>query len=290
MPYPSNPKVIDLMFGLPDPEPAMKAYESFKPLYRDKESRDFKMPAQYMFKDIPDLPSAKEDRMAWVIAQMDKHHIERALIGCSDQPGMHDEALKRFPDRFIFDVPTDPNGGVDEVRRVKKLIKQYDAKAVSVFPCGCNPQVPINDKRLFVTYAMCAELGLPIFVNVGVPGPRFPMGPQMTELVDEVCWFFPELKFVMRHGSEPWEELAVKLMLKYPNLYYSTSAFAPRYYPKAVIDYANSRGGDKVLYAGYFPMGLSLDRIFGELKDVPFSDKVWPKFLYENAKKVLGLS
>ncbi len=34
----------------------------------------------------------------------------------------------------------------------------------------------------------------------------------------------------------------VKLMLKWPNLYYSTSAFAPKHYPKAIIDYANSRG------------------------------------------------
>ena len=57
----------------------------------------------------------------------------------------------------------------------------------------------------------------------------------------------------------------MKLMLKWPNLYYSTSAFAPRYYPKAIIDYANTRGADKVMYAGYFPMGLSLDRIMREL-------------------------
>jgi predicted TIM-barrel fold metal-dependent hydrolase len=115
------------------------------------------------------------------------------------------------------------------------------------------------------------------------------MAPQRVELVDEVCWFFPELKFVMRHGAEPWADLAVKLMLKYPNLFYSTSAFAPRHYPKAILDYANSRGADKILYAGYFPMGLSLDRIFAELRDVPFADKVWPKFLYENAKKLLKL-
>ncbi len=85
------------------------------------------------------------------------------------------------------------------------------------------------------------------------------------ELLDEVCWFFPELTIVMRHGAEPWEDLAVKLMLKWPNLYYSTSAFAPKYYPQAIIDYANTRGADKVMYAGYFPMGLTLDRIFSEL-------------------------
>ena len=75
---------------------------------------------------------------------------------------------------------------------------------------------------------------------------------------------FPDLVFVTRHGCEPWADLAVKLMLKWPNLYYSTSAFAPKYYPKAIVDYANTRGADKIMYAGYFPMGLSLERIIPE--------------------------
>ena len=71
----------------------------------------------------------------------------------------------------------------------------------------------------------------------------------------------------MRHGAEPWEELAVKLMLKWPGLYYMPSAFAPKYYPKAIIDYANTRGADKIMYAGYYPMGLSLERIFTEMPE-----------------------
>jgi predicted TIM-barrel fold metal-dependent hydrolase len=122
-----------------------------------------------------------------------------------------------------------------------------------------------------------------------VPGPRVPMAPQHVELIDEVCYFFPELRFIMRHGAEPWEALAVKLMIKYPNLYYSTSAFAPKHYPKAIIDYANTRGADKIIYAGYFPMGLSLERIFADLDQVPFKDHVWPKFLRENAIRALKL-
>ncbi len=100
---------------------------------------------------------------------------------------------------------------------------------------------------------------------------------------DRVCYDFPELRIVMRHGAEPWEDLAVKLMLKWPGLYYMTSAFAPKYYPKAIIEYANTRGADKIMYAGYYPMGLSLERIFTEMPDVPFRDHVWPKFLRENA-------
>ena len=100
---------------------------------------------------------------------------------------------------------------------------------------------------------------------------------------------FPELVFVTRHGCEPWTELMVKLMVKWPNLYYSTSAFAPRYYPRDILDYANTRGADKLIYAGYFPMGLSLERIMTEMRAVPLKDEVWPKFLRDNASRVLRL-
>ena len=115
------------------------------------------------------------------------------------------------------------------------------------------------------------------------------MGPQKVERIDEVCWFFPELTFVMRHGAEPWTDLAVKLMLKWPNLYYMTSAFAPKHYPKTILDFANTRGSRKIMYAGYWPMGLSLERIFAELPHVPLHDDVWPRFLRENAIEVFSL-
>jgi predicted TIM-barrel fold metal-dependent hydrolase len=81
----------------------------------------------------------------------------------------------------------------------------------------------------------------------------------------------------------------VKLMLKWPNLYYSTSAFAPKHYDQRIIDYANTRGADRVIYAGYFPMGLTLERIFNDMPHVPFNDDVWPKFLRDNAARVLGV-
>jgi predicted TIM-barrel fold metal-dependent hydrolase len=123
------------------------------------------------------------------------------------------------------------------------------------------PQRSIDDAGCYPLYAACCELGIPVFVNVGVPGPRFPMAPQHVEHLDRVLYDFPELVVVMRHGGEPWEALAVKLMLKWPNLHYSTSAFAPKHYPRAIIDHANTRGADRIMYAGYFPMGLTLERI-----------------------------
>ena len=99
----------------------------------------------------------------------------------------------------------------------------------------------------------------------------------------------PSCKFVTRHGCEPWADLAVKLCSSGRTSTTPRRAFAPKYYPKDVIDFANTRGADKVMYAGYFPMGLSLERIFGEMPDVPFRDHVWPKFLRENAIRVFKL-
>jgi uncharacterized protein len=43
------------------------------------------------------------------------------------------------------------------------------------------------------------------------------------------------------------------------------------------------------MYAGYYPMALTLERIFAELADVPLRDHVWPKFLRENAMRVFKL-
>ena len=68
------------------------------------------------------------------------------------------------------------------------------------------------------------------------------------------------------------------------------NSFAPKYWPEAIIKFANSRGSDKVLYGGYFPMGLELTRIFAEMDEVPFKPEVWPKFLRDNAAKVLGIA
>src|SRR5204863_378178 len=67
-------------------------------------------------------------------------------------------------------------------------------------------------------------------------------------------------------------------------------ASALKLYPKSIIDFANTRGADKVLFAGYFAVGLTWERIFAELAELPLRDEVWPRFLRDNACQVLGLA
>ena len=289
MGMPTDIGVVDLMLQVPDGT-KRDWYRFLAGNLRDAESRDeFAFPVEYMFKDVPDDLPEDADPVDVVLREMDRHGIEKAMVGLGWERSASLRGLETHPDRFIGSWAVDPNRGMDGVRDLVKAYETVGIKAATAFPAGYSPQVPIDDKRFFPLYAKCIELDIPIFMTTGVPGPRVPMACQRTELLDEVCWFFPELKVIMRHGAEPWDALAVKLMLKWPNLYYSTSAFAPRYYPQSIIDYANSRGAEKIMYAGYFPMGLSLERIFAELPHVPLKDDVWPKFLRENAVRVLRL-
>jgi predicted TIM-barrel fold metal-dependent hydrolase len=284
MPMPTDIGVVDLMIGFPDPNSNL---DYLKPLFHDEESRNMAFPAQYMFKEVPEKAAADADPVAATLAEMDRYNVAIGLVNVGGD--IATRALKEHPDRFAGCVSVDPNDITGAVRRIRQAHSEFGVKAVTSFPAGCIPQVPVSDRRYYPVYQTCIDLDIPMIINAGVPGPRVPMKCQHVEHFDEVCYDFPELRIVMRHGSEPWQELAVKLMLKWPGLYYMPSAFAPRHYPKAIVDFANTRGADKIMYAGYYPMGLTLERIFRELPDVGFKPEVWPKFLRENAIRVLKL-
>jgi predicted TIM-barrel fold metal-dependent hydrolase len=285
MTMPDDIGTIDCMISFPARD--FKQYDFIRDQLKDQESTDFEFPVEYMFKGVPKELYGSDDPISLTLGEMDKYGIDIGLIGCEGE--VNRKALQDHPDRFVAQSNVDPNDVVGAVRKIRQEHDEFGTRAVGAFPAGCNPQVPIDDAKFYPVYATCVELDLPIFVCAGVPGPRLPMACQHVERIDQVMYDFPDLTFVTRHGCEPWEDLAVKLMLKWPGLHYSTSAFAPKHYPEAIIDYANTRGTDKVLYAGYFPMGLSIERIMTEMRDVPFRDHVWPKFLRDNARRILKL-
>ena len=287
MTMPEGIGAIDLMIGFPSAD-ARSHYDYLRKMTKDAESADMEFPAQYMFKQVPNYLPEGADPIETGLAEMDHCGVAIGMIG-NPYSETGQRALREHPDRFVCSLEIDPNDITGEVRRIRQAKDEWDIKAVTSFPAGCNPQVPISDRRYYPIYQTCIDLDIPMVINAGIPGPRLPARCQDVMHLDDVCYDFPELRIVMRHGAEPWQDLAVKLMLKWPGLHYMPSAFAPKHYPKAIIDYANSRGADKIMYAGYYPMGLSLRRIFDELKNVPFKDEVWPKFLRTNAERVFKI-
>jgi len=287
MVMPADQPILDTMVGFPKKDFAI--YDFIKGQTKDSGSQEMDFPAEYMFKNVPkDLYGNEDDAVAVTIGEMDRFNIAMAMVGVNGGYGTTGfDAVKAHPDRFLPVIDLDPNDIMGCTRRMDDMHAEIGVRAVSGFPSGCVPPAPIDSPLWYPIYAKCVELDIPIFMCAGIPGPRLPFAPQDVARIDQVMYDFPDLTFVTRHGCEPWQDLAVKLMLKWPGLHYSTSAFAPKHYPKAIVDYANTRGAHKVIYAGYFPMGLSLDRIMGDMPHVPFKDDVWPKFLWENAARIL---
>ncbi len=288
MPHVTRPRdisAIDTLIGFRSPADVDR-----NPANVRESQRGDKHPADYIYNDIPEVARPGDDDAAVIadtLAAMDANDVGVGLIALT-HPAAAPAALT-FPDRFALSSHVDATDVVGAVRQIRAEHADHGTRAVSAFPAGTSPQIRLDDAQWYPVYATCVELGLPFLATAGVPGPRVPMDVQHVEAIDRVMYDFPELVFVMRHGGEPWEALAVKLMLKWPGLHYSTSAFAPKHYPSAIVDYANTRGAEKVLYGGYHPFALELDRIFAEMDDVPFRDHVWEPFLRGNAARILGL-
>jgi predicted TIM-barrel fold metal-dependent hydrolase len=65
-----------------------------------------------------------------------------------------------------------------------------------------------------------------------------------------------------------------------------TSAFAPRHIPRPIIDFVNTRGADKVMWASDYPV-LGLDRCVKELSELEFKDESRrSKFVRRNALRM----
>jgi predicted TIM-barrel fold metal-dependent hydrolase len=133
-------------------------------------------------------------------------------------------------------------------------------------------------------YTKCCELELPLCLNTGLPGPPIPGEAQNPIHLDRVCVRFPELRLCMIHGADPWWEIAIRLMIKYPNLHLMTSAWAPKYLPESLLHFMRTRGKKKVIFASDAPV-LSITRTLGEARRLDLPPAVLDDYLYGNAQR-----
>ena len=248
------------------------------------------MDVSYLFPELADR--YKNGRTTeQIVAEMDEANVEQAILAAGYDPINDDytwtmESIEKFPDRFLGSLVVDPHRGMDGVRELESRVRDDNFKMARIM--AFHTLIPYNDPRCYPLYAKCIELDIPISINVGVPGPLVPAARLQEPLVlDEICAFFPELKIIMAHGGDPWAEVCVKLMLKWKNLYYMTSAYAPKHLPKAIVHYMNTRGPDKVMFASDYPL-LGLDRCAREIEKMEFRDEERRrKFASDNARRVI---
>jgi len=112
--------VIDTMIGFPAPrEEQAKHYDFIRKQTHDSDSQEWEFPAQYMFKGVPHYDRV-DDPVEMLMEKMNRHGISKALTGMAFE-GNAKVALDRYPDRFIPSTNTDPNQGMDAVRKLDHL-------------------------------------------------------------------------------------------------------------------------------------------------------------------------
>ena len=94
-------------------------------------------------------------------------------------------------------------------------------------------------------YAKCAELGVPIQIQVGHSAQWFLRTVAQPITLDRVAIDFPELKIIGIHIGHPWTEEMISMAWKHPNVFIGTDAHLPKYWDKTLINFINSRGQDK---------------------------------------------
>jgi uncharacterized protein len=232
------------------------------------------------------------------IAAMDRAGIEKGLlvattggfVGTDIFFEKKAEIIARVcaehPRRFKGIFGINPSRIVENLARLEYAVKELGFVGAHLYPHWFG-EAP--DHRLYYPfYAKCAELKVPIQIQVGHSAQNFLPSVARPMTLDRVAIDFPELKIVGIHVGYPWTEEMLSVTWKHDNVFLGTDAHSPRYWEKNLIHFINSRGQDKVLFGTDWPV-VEFEKAMSELATLELREDVRRKLLFDNAVRVYGL-
>lgn len=224
-----------------------------------------------------------------LISTMDTCGVDRGVVAAGISAPETDALLDDiapYADRLCVALVVDrADRPVPQCTRLRTLAQHRAVALVRITPLV--QQYPLNDKLYYPIYATCGELGLPVSINVGVPGPRVRSACQHPTLLEDVLIDFKGLTVIGAHMGHPYESLLMQYMLKWPDLYLSNSAYLAKYMDPALVAFMDSsRGLGRVLYASDHPF-LPMERAAKAARDLPLSPAAMDAFLGGTAQQLL---
>lgn len=193
------------------------------------------------------------------------------------------------PGRFLVAPTVDrATRPLESCRRVRELAEHDAVVMVRVTPLV--EQYDLNHRLYYPVYATCEELGLPVSINVGIPGPQVRSRCQDPVLLEDVLIDFPTLTVVGAHMGHPYEALLIQYMLKWPQLHLMTSAYLATYMDPALVRFMDSsRGRGRVLFASDHPV-IPAKKALDAARALPLSEEGMAEFLGGSAQRLLSRS
>ena len=236
------------------------------------------------------------------LEKMDRAGIERSLliaVRCGDLRvkgsveipyEMVAKICAKYPDRFSGLAGLDPTRGIAGLKELDRAVKEYGFVGAHFYPHWFD-EAP-DSAVWYPYYARCAELDIPVMMQVGhclvyQKDRRLPnVGRPMT--LDRVAIHFPELKLIGIHLGYPWTDEMISCCWKHPNVYMAGDAYAPKHWPQAAVQYANTYGQDKFLFGTDWKV-IDPERAMEDVMNLNFRPDALRKILRDNALKVFKL-
>ena len=172
-------------------------------------------------------------------------------------PDVVARAIERHAGVFSGALGVDPGAGAT-IRGVLRSAVAAGFVAAHIVPhaYGLAP----DDRRWYPTYAACAELEIPVQVELGVhktPGSRIRSVGRPIAL-DEIACEFPELRIIAM-TPWPWTEEAVSMAYKHDHIYLTVGSDDPGARDPSLVRFCDSWGRGKVMFASTgSPLGPAL--------------------------------
>jgi predicted TIM-barrel fold metal-dependent hydrolase len=241
---------------------------------------------------------AKSPTAEGLVAAMDDAGIDVGVLtsGLSDPERTHrlggyaaEDLLAiaaEHPGRFLVAPTVDQaSRPTRNVARVRELAQHPDVAIVRVTPLV--EQHDLNHRLYYPVYAACEELGLPVSINIGIPGPQVRSRCQDPVLLEDVLIDFPGLSVVGAHMGHPYEALLIQYLLKWPQLHLMTSAYLATYMDPALVTFMDSsRGRGRVLFASDHPV-IPARKALDAARRLPLSAEGMALFLGQAAHRLL---
>ncbi|WP_129791859.1 amidohydrolase family protein [Sphingosinicella sp. CPCC 101087] len=204
------------------------------------------------------------------------------------------EAARENEDIMIAFASIDPHKGKMGALEARRLVEEHGVKGFKFHPPMQNFHP--YDRMAWPLYEVIAEYGLPAIFHTGHSGMgtgmkggggiRLKYGQPM--LVDDVAVDFPDMKIILAHPSWPWTDESLSMALHKENVFIDLSGWSPRYFPKQVVQYANTQLRKKMLFGSDYPL-IPPDKWLADAAEAGFREEVMPLILKENAAKLLKL-
>jgi len=200
------------------------------------------------------------------------------------------EVCTKHPERFSGLAGIDPFRGMSGLKDLEKAVNEFSFVGAHLYPHWC--ELPPDHRKYYPYYAKCCELNIPIMMQVGhnliySKNRRLPSVARPI-LLDQVAIDFPELKLIGIHIGIPWTEEMISMCWKHENIYTAGDAYAPKYWPKSFVHYANSYGSHKVMFGTDWPV-IDPIRAIEEVDNLNLKEESKQLMLRDNAIKVFNL-